>query len=167
MPVRRYRHPSRFPALVVPVTPGPYGGHIDTEGRVLVATKRTRGWRPDDLLRSLDGELVRLPTDSGEGPALGDHRAVHGLGSRAHTTTCAVVDRPYLDIDEYRSIMRNDIVAAESFGAVPAGAVEDWLAEFIGFHVGAAAAYKVGDILELRNSELRARWTLVGGSRPR
>jgi len=131
--------------------------------KVLVATKRTQGWRSDDFIQALDGELVRLPTDSCDRPANGDHRAVHGLGSRAHTTTYAVVDRPQLDVDEYRWIMREDLVVAESLDTLPAEEREEWLDEFIGFHVDAAEHHSVDDVLELRGGVLQVRWTLAGG----
>jgi len=131
--------------------------------QVLVATKRTQGWRSTDHFRALDGELVRLPTDGCGLADIGEHHAAHGVGSRGHTTTFAVVERSLLDAVDYRRILRDEIIEAESFPDPPTREQEEWLAEFIGFHLDIAENLVEGSVLELRGGEVKPRWTLADG----
>lgn len=62
--------------------------------KVIVASHRTQGARPDDFAWTLEGELVHLPVvECASGPACGCERAFAGVASHRSTTTAEVADR--------------------------------------------------------------------------
>jgi hypothetical protein len=69
-----------------------------------------------------------------------------GLSSRAGTTTFTVADRPGLDMDMYREMVCDELVAC---GWVLDEPEDRWLSRFVDRHLGAAAAFEVGALLEI------------------
>jgi hypothetical protein len=125
---------------------------------VFIATKRTQGWHSGDHWSANEGELVRLPTITCACTLRLCHRGVQGLGSRGSTTTFCVSIHPGLALDDYRHRMRDDVLADGILVSPLSRKDQIWLDEFIDFHVSAASTFTVGDVLELRDDEIRPRW---------
>ena len=76
--------------------------------KVLIATRRTQGAMPGDYSWALEGELVTAVCVSCCRPDdCGCARGFPGLASARATTTAMVVDRPELDVGEFRDAVQD------------------------------------------------------------
>lgn len=74
--------------------------------KVIVASRRTQGTRPDDFSWTLDGELVHLPAiECASGPACGCDRSFAGVASRRATTTAEVAERELTEDQVVRAVL--------------------------------------------------------------
>jgi hypothetical protein len=122
--------------------------------KALVATKRTQGSRSGDFCHAVEGELVCLPPVTCDCPDCGCDRSIGGLSSRGGTTTFTIVDRPDLDEESYRRVIRDHLVAAgwnEELG------IDVWFDEYIRSHLAIASDFEVGDILEISGGRVARR----------
>lgn len=126
--------------------------------KVIIATKETQGMRVWDMCYALEGELVMRPPVECHCPDCPCERDMVGLGSRAGTTTFTVADRPHIDIDSYREILRDELVAT---GWVDDEPDQEWLERFVDRHLKFAAGFEVGAVLEIGDDR-----TVVSRKRP-
>ena len=124
---------------------------------VLVATKRTQGQRPDDFSYTLAGELVRLPAVVCDCPDCGCERAMEGLASHKATTTFTVVERADLEPAEYGRILLDHLLDGGWVVGGPDDPENTWVGEYIEQHLGLAAHFEVGEVLEIRNGRVQVR----------
>lgn len=125
--------------------------------KVLIATKETQGMRVWDMCYALEGELVMRPPVECHCPDCPRERELVGLGSGAGTTTFTVADRPHIDIDSYREMLRDELVATWVNGEPD----QAWMRRFADRHRGFAAGFEVGAVLEIGDDR-----TVVPRKRP-
>jgi hypothetical protein len=79
--------------------------------KVLVATRRTQGLRPDDYCWTIDGELVLAGAliECASPATCGCGRGFPGLVSSRATTTAIVVERPEIDMPVLSSAIRDSL----------------------------------------------------------
>ncbi len=125
--------------------------------KVLVATKQTQGQRPDDFSYTLVGELVRIPAVICDCPDCGCERAMEGLASHKATTTFTVAERTDLEPVDYRRILLDHLLDGGWVIGGPDDPENAWVGEYIERHLGLAAHFEVGDVLEIRNDRVEVR----------
>ena len=126
--------------------------------RVLTATARTQGIRPDDYCFTIEGELVRLPFLECACPDCGCTRGFAGMTSHRATTTALVVDRPELHVEVYRSLLRDEILGAGCPADDPD--LDRSIADEVDHLRRLADAFAVGSVLERR---LGITWVRTAG----
>lgn len=131
--------------------------------KVLVATNRTQSQRPDDFCHTLEGELVRLPAVVCDCPDCGCERAVEGLASHKGTTTFAVAERIDLDAAAYRNILVEHLVDGGRVVGTLGWGETVLVDDFVDQHLLVAARCTVGDVLEVRNDQIRLRLVSSAG----
>ena len=131
--------------------------------KVLVATSHTQGQRPDDFCHTLEGELVRLPVVVCDCPDCGCERAVEGLASHKATTTFTIAERADLDADGYRSLLAEHLVDGGWVVGTPGTAEAAWVNDFVDQHLLVTARCTIGDVLEVRNDQIRLRLASTAG----
>ena len=125
--------------------------------KVLVATRRTQGQRPDDFCFTLDGELVSLPVVVCKARDCGCERSMGGTATKRGTTTFTVADRAEIDVGIYRRLLRDDLVTG---GWIDEQQQDRWIDDHIDRHLAIVAVFDVGDVLEIREGMVirRSRW---------
>lgn len=123
--------------------------------RLLTATGRTQGWRPNDFNACIEGELVMPPTmvcardqDDPDG-ACGCGRAWAGLASHRATTTAVVQELPGISREDYVEAIRSSLGEQ----GWPTGESE----EIADVMIEIAAEHRPGTVLEQRLGEIAAR----------
>jgi hypothetical protein len=133
--------------------------------KVLVATNHTQGQRSDDFCDTLEGELVRLPVLVCDCPSCGCERAVEGLASHKATTTFAIAKRIDLDAAGYRNLLANHLVDGGWVVGEQGTPETAWVNEFVELHLQITRQFRLGDVLEVRNDQIRVRSTSSAGRR--
>ncbi len=126
--------------------------------KLLVATARTQGRRPNDFCWAEEGEIVTFGSECGDEPVdgpCGCRRALRGVVTRKAATTFLVVQRPDLRLRDLARMVAAALVAGgwyPSLDRAHAAAVEDAqrLAEV-------ALGHAEGTILERRGGTFSAR----------
>jgi len=121
---------------------------------ILVATKETQGQRKNDFFWAEEGELVMLPAFTCDGGFTDDrcgcNRSMCGIQSGKATTTVKVVATDYTLGELTHKVL--DSRRAAGWKPSPGVALSE--AKEL---VSLAESFRNGDILELRNQELRVR----------
>jgi hypothetical protein len=126
--------------------------------KVLVATTRTQGDRPNDFAYTTDGELVDLAStcDADQGRpdgGCGCARAFTGLDSRKGTTTAEIVVRD-LTLVQYHNLFHRSLITA-GFGDSPDLRHDAYQAADEMTRI--AAAWPVGTVVERRGDRIAVR----------
>lgn len=133
--------------------------------KVLIATNQTQGQRPDDFCDTLEGELVRLPVVVCDCPDCGCERAVEGLASHKATTTFTIAETTDLDAAAYRNILVEHLVDGGWVVGTLGTTENAWVDDFVDLHVQIAKLFRLGDVLEVGNNQIRVRSASSAGRR--
>jgi len=125
--------------------------------KVLIATNHTQGQRPDDFCYTLEGELVRLPVVVCDCPDCGCERAVEGMASHKATTTFMIAERIDLDAAAYRNLLVEHLYDGGWVVGLPGTEETAWVDGFVDEHLRITAQFAMGDVLEVRNDQIRLR----------
>ena len=123
--------------------------------KVLVATARTQGERPDDYHWCIEGELVRIGEvcardRSGAEAGCGCGRGFGGLNSHRATTTARIADLP-LSMADYTEAIRSSLEQQGWDASLECAAAEAYeLAVLV-------ADWPAGTVIERRLDELAVR----------
>jgi len=124
--------------------------------KILVATKKTQGYRDNDFDFVPEGELVTIGTEhDGErvDGECGCRRSLAGIKSRKATTTVKVVDSR-IDEDEYKGIIEKS--EAKTW-EMPVEKVKPVAKKIYVKLVAVARKYPVGTVLEYRGGKFNKR----------
>lgn len=126
--------------------------------KVLVATAKTQGMRPNDYHWCIEGELVWFPPvcrrdkDDPDG-GCGCGRGFGGLNSRRGTTTAMVKSIPALDRDDYVEALRSSLHDQGYDGSV-APEVADAMLDLVSDMPEGAIVENRLEYIQLRHSTL-------------
>lgn len=127
--------------------------------KVLVATRRTQGLRPDDYCSTIDGELVLAGAviECSSPERCGCGRGFPGLASARATTTAIIVERPEIHLHEMSMAIRESL-DRQGYLDVLDDEEADELVEAECWRLAAITrAWPVGTVLERRHGCLAAR----------
>lgn len=124
--------------------------------KVLIATDRTQGERPDDHVHTMPGELVRLPLTTCDDEGCGCRRSFGGLASAQATTTAEVVDRPDLRPWEYWTLLTDELVGQAGTDCLEVDDILE-LAVDLARHARIAAALPPGTVVEHHDGTIAVR----------
>jgi len=125
--------------------------------KVLVATKKTQGFRKNDFSWTDEGEYlgISMQCDGATADdACGCARAFSGLATHKATTTAIVEDRKGITENTFAGIYRLSMVRA---GWVAPGEAAPWAHEQARRMLEIAARYPVGTIVEKRGDSIGVR----------
>ena len=136
--------------------------------KALTATNQTQGWRDNDSVWTVEGELVFFPPiECGRGSiddGCGCRRSMAGLVSHRATTTIKVGDREELDPDTYFMLISEGVrdqgyVTEEPMRNRNVG---EWLHDLADELMYLAGRLPTGTVLERRGDFMNVRQGLAG-----
>lgn len=127
--------------------------------KVLVATRRTQGLRPDDYCWTIDGELVLAGAviECSSPERCGCGRGFPGLASARATTTAIIVERPEIDMHELSSSIRESLDRQGYLYGLDDDEADELVESECWRLAAIARAWPVGTVLDRRDGFLHAR----------
>ena len=127
--------------------------------KVLVATRRTQGLRPDDFCWTIDGELVlaRGLIECSAPARCGCGRGCPGLASSRATTTAIIVERPEIDMHGLSAAIRESLDRQGYLDDLDDDEADEIVERECWRLTAITRSWPVGTVLERRNGRLDAR----------
>jgi hypothetical protein len=126
--------------------------------KVLVATKKTQGFRNNDFSWTDEGEYLGFSFEcdgATADDACGCARSFSGLGTHKATTTAIVEDKTGISENTFIGIYRLSMVRA---GFVAPGENAPWVRDHVRSILEIASRYAVGTIVEKRGESIGTRF---------
>ncbi len=139
---------------LVPKAIGPTWGEM----KVVTATSKTQGARPDDFSFTIEGELVTWGPecdDEAIDGACGCKRSMYGVDSLNKTTTFEVTDDPAMTVEILAAKISDFLVAGGWFKSEADGL--PLAREYAGLTRGLTCMFDAGSILERRGKRFSMR----------